>query len=337
MSGAQTDLMNESTSDKGDWVADLRNGLRAEGLYALAEVMVQKKKDGSPYLRLTLQDRTGTINAIFWEGGPLAGRLGAGTIVRVSGEVGEYRGKLQITVRKMDIVEEVIPRSYFLKTGTEDRDELHARLEKVLEGITTPYLKNLLDQLFEGEGLLEPYLEAPAAKLRHQAYIGGLAEHSINMAEHARYCSEFYPEADGDLLATAALLHDIGKIFEYRVDTVIDYSDEGRLEGHVVMGERLVRRQADSIAEFPEPVKMHLSHLILSHQGKLEYGSPVTPMTLEAVMLHAIDYLDSRVATFRDIRDRYRGEERNWSEYDRLDEQFWYLGTGQKRTDSESD
>ncbi len=337
MSGAQTDLLNNGTSGKGDWVADLRTGLGAEGLYALAQVIVQKKKDGSPYLRLILQDRTGTINAIFWEGEALAGRLSEGAIVRVSGDVGEYRGSAQLTVRKMEIVEETVPRSFFMKTGPEDRDELYARLEKVLAGISTPYLKTLINRLFDGQGLLEPYLEAPAAKLRHQGYIGGLAEHSVNMAEHARYCSEFYPEVDGDLVVVAALLHDIGKIFEYRVDTVIEYSDEGRLEGHVVMGERLVRRQADSISEFPEPVKSHLSHLILSHQGRLEHGSPVVPMTLEAVILHAIDHLDSRVATFRDIRDRYRGEERDWSEYDRLGEQFWYLAAGRESADTERD
>ncbi len=337
MNGAQTDFLNANPSDKGDWVEDLRPGLRAEGIYAVAELTLHKKKDGSPFLRLVLQDRTGSINAIHWEGAGLAGKLEQGSVVRAGGDVGEYRGTPQLTVRKMDILEGDFPRALFMKTGPEDHNELGDRLDRVRGGITTPWLKTLLERIFEGEGLLEAYLEAPAAKNRHQAYIGGLAEHSLNMAEHAKYCSEYYPEADGDLLVTAALLHDIGKIIEYRVDTVIDYSDEGRLEGHVVIGERLVRRQADSIDEFPEPVRMHLSHLILSHQGRLEHGSPVVPKTLEAVILHAIDHLDSRVATFRDIRDRYQGEERTWSDYDRLDGHFWYLAAGREQTDSASD
>lgn len=328
MSQQQTDLYEGGTPDKGNWVEDLKPGLTAEGIFAVASAAARPKKDGKAFLSLELQDRTGSIAAVAWDHAHLAPRLAPGSVVSASGIVDTYQGQPQFKITELELLEEEIPSRFFLPEGQQDRETLHSRLSDIRSSIETPHLVELLDRIFDEEGLLEPYLEAPAAKLRHQAYVGGLAEHSLNMAEHAAYCSRFYPEIDGDLLVTAALLHDIGKIFEYRVDTVIDYSDEGRLEGHIVIGDRLIRRAADSIAGFPEDVKMHLSHLILSHQGRLEYGSPVTPKSLEAVVLYALDLLDSRVATFRDIRDSYAGEDRTWSDYDRLDERFWYLKSG---------
>ena len=321
----QMDLYGKGP-DKGDWIEELESGRPVKGLFALVRVGTRPKRSGDPFLTLELADRTGRIAAVGWEHAHLAGRLHEGDVVRVNGQVDTYQGSLQI---KLDVVEPAgtgAPPEYFVPEGPQDRASLSDRLDRVRSAITTPWLRELLDRIFEGEGLLEAYLTAPAAKLRHQAYVGGLAEHSLNMAEHARYCAGFYPELDGDLLVTAALLHDIGKIWEYRIDTIIDYTDAGRLEGHIVMGDRLVRRIAEAVPGFPDEARGHLSHLILSHQGRLEYSSPVTPMTLEALVLYALDTLDSRVATFRDIRDRHAGEDRRWSAWDRLDEQFWFLG-----------
>ncbi len=324
--GDQIDLYGKGP-DKGDWIEELEPGHPVAGLFALVRVGTRPKRTGEPFLTLELADRTGRIGAVGWEHAPLAGRLHEGEVVRVSGQVDTYQGSLQIKLEVVEPAGSGVPAEYFVTEGPQERASLKARLEGVRAGITTPWLRELLERIFEGEGLLEAYLTAPAAKLRHQAYVGGLAEHSLNMAEHARYCADFYPELDGDLLVSAALLHDIGKIWEYRIDTIIDYTDAGRLEGHIVMGDRLVRRIADQVPGFPAEARSHLSHLILSHQGRLEYASPVTPMTLEALVLFALDTLDSRVATFRDIRDRHAGEDRRWSAWDRLDEQFWFLGT----------
>ncbi len=329
MDTRQTDLYDTGGGghpEKGQWIEEFIQGRTVTGIFAVAEAGKRLKKDGSPFLRLELQDRTGRIAAVAWEHGHLAGRLETGSIVRITGTVGSYHDRPQLTISDLQIVTTAMPGEFFMTASREGREALRARLAKVRAGITDPLLTELLARIFEGEGLLEPWLGAPAAKLRHQAYLGGLAEHSLNMAEHARWCAGFYPELNGDLLVTAALLHDLGKIFEYRVTTVIDYSDTGRLEGHVVIGDRLIRRIADAIPEFPDDLRMHLSHLILSHQGRKEHGSPVVPQTLEAVVLYALDLLDSRVAAYRDIRDRHRGENRTWSDYDRLDERFWYLG-----------
>jgi 3'-5' exoribonuclease len=323
--GDQMDLYTRGP-DKGHWIEELEAGQPVDGLFAVVRVGTRPKRTGDPFLTLDLADRTGRIGAVGWEHAHLAGRLREGEVVRVRGQVDTWQGSLQI---KLDTVEPAgsgVPPGYFVPEGPQDRATLQARLDRIRAEITTPWLRELLERLFEGEGLTEAYLTAPAAKLRHQAYVGGLAEHSLNMAEHARYCARFYPELDGDLLVTAALLHDIGKIWEYRIDTIIDYTDAGRLEGHIVIGDRLVRRIAEGVTGFPPEARRHLSHLILSHQGRLEYASPVTPMTLEALVLYALDVLDSRVATFRDVRERHAGEERRWSDYDRLDEQFWYLG-----------
>lgn len=326
MSRVQTNLYDNDPPEKGDWIENLQPGQAIQGIFAANSVAERKKKDGSSFLSLDLQDRTGHVAAVAWDHAHLASSLSAGTVIHVRGTVQTYNERPQVKVTDLEIVERETPREYFLPVSSQGKEILRARLADLMDSITTPYLKTLLAKVFEEGELLERYLEAPAAKLRHQAYIGGLAEHSLNMAEHAIYCSRYYPDLKGDLLVTAAILHDIGKIFEYQVDMVIDYSDEGRLEGHIVMGERLVRRVADSITDFPQVEKVHLSHLILSHQGRLEYGSPVTPKSLEAVVLYVLDLLDSRVASFRDIRESYRGELRTWSDYDRLDERFWYLG-----------
>jgi len=340
MAAEQTDLYHRGDAehpDKGQYIEEFVTGRTVTGLFAVAMVGRRLKKDGSAFLRLELQDRTGKIAAVAWEHGHMAGRLENGTIVRVTGLVGTYQDKPQLTVSDIQVVSSSMPAEYFLAGGHEDRRELADRLARIEATIENPHLRALLTEIFDTEGLRDAWLEAPAAKMKHQAYLGGLAEHSLNMAEHARWCAGFYTEINGDLLVTAALLHDIGKIFEYRVTTVIDYSDTGRLEGHVVIGDRLIRRIADGIPGFSDDLKMHLSHLILSHQGRLEYGSPVVPKTLEALVLYAIDLLDSRVAAYRDVRESHRGEKRTWSDYDRLDERFWFLGLSGDEGEDERD
>jgi len=326
MDDMQTDLYGGG-QEKGDWLSELRQGQQVRGVFAVGQVATRPTRTGNAFLSLVLRDRTGTMDAVGWEHAHLAPRLEVGSIVQVSGLVDEYQGNPQIKLTELVPLEEPVDPTFFLPEGPEDREQLAERLARIREGIATPHLQQLLDLLFEQEGLLDAYLRFPAAKHRHQAYVGGLAEHSLNMAEHARYCAGFYPELDGDLLVTAALLHDIGKLEEFRMDTVIDYTDAGRLEGHIVLGDRLVRRVAESIPDFPAEQCMLLSHLILSHQGRLEHASPVTPKSLEGLVLYVLDMLDSRVATWRDIR-RKEGEERRWSAYDRLDEQFWFLGGG---------
>lgn len=298
------------------------------GLFAVVQVTTRSTKSGQPFLILELRDRTGHIRAVGWEHAHFAEQIETGSVVWLTGAVDEYQGDPQIKLSDVRLGGGEVPPHYFVPEGPQDSETLQARLEEVRATVTTPYLKALLDCVFNDDALREGYFLAPAAKLRHQAYVGGLAEHSLNMAEHALHCARFYPDLNRDLLVTGALLHDIGKIEEYRIDTVIEFSDAGRMEGHIVLGDRLVRRLADGIESFPEDAKMQLSHLILSHQGRLEHASPVTPKSLEAVVLYALDLLDSRVATYRDIRDRHAGQKRRWSDYDRLDEQFWFLGDG---------
>jgi len=328
LSPEQTDLYENASSDKGDLIADMRTGMTVEGLFAVMQAATRPTKSGQPFLTLELRDHTGHIRAVGWEHAHLIDQLGTGKVIWLEGTVDEYQGDPQIRLTDLRVTTGDSPPEFFVPAGPQDREMLKARLDRVLGEVKTPCLSELLDRIFGDADLLGAYLRAPAAKLRHQAYVGGLAEHSLNMAEHAMHCADFYPELNRDLLVTGALLHDIGKIEEYRIDTVIEFSDVGRMEGHIVLGDRLVRRMADQIADFPEDLRMQLSHLILSHQGRLEYASPVTPKSIEAVVLYVLDLLDSRVATWRDIRDRYAGQNRRWSDYDRLDERFWFLGEG---------
>jgi 3'-5' exoribonuclease len=257
----------------------------------------RNKKSGGQYLTLTLADRTGEINGHWWDNfEESAETFEADDIVFARGQVIVHRNRLQLTVHRMRACEE---REYdladYFPTTKYDVDQMFAELMQTVRGFVNPYLRQLLENIFADEATVKKFKRAPAAKTMHHPYLGGLLEHTLSLVRLAHKVGSHYEGIDLDLLQTGAVLHDFGKIDELSYERGTNYTDEGQMIGHLAMETLMVADQIKQIPDFPEELRRHLLHLLLTHHGKLEYGSPKLPSTPEALMLAYLDDLDSKV------------------------------------------
>ncbi|MGH3148178.1 MAG: 3'-5' exoribonuclease YhaM family protein [Rubrobacter sp.] len=255
-----------------------------------------------PYLSMKLVDRTGSVDARMWGRLPdevLAGELPSPTYVDVEGQTHEYRGTLQVKLDRLRLLQpEDVSEEDYLPATEMDRRALAAELEAAGRELENEHLRELFGLMVADEDFWKAFCEAPAAKAMHHARIGGLLEHSVSCLKIARAIAERYP-VDRDLLSFGAIFHDVGKVRELSWDRgTFAYTTEGRLLGHVVLGERLVASYVATIPDFPEELALRLSHALISHQGETEYGSPERPKTLEALLIHLVDNLDARAAMY---------------------------------------
>ena len=268
------------------------------GFFAVTSKQTKSKKDGSPYFALTLADSTGQIEARMWETSE-AGDFAAGDIVKLRGQVNRYQEKLQITV---DRVRRAAPEEFslgdFVPRTECDVDELWAALSGYVESFSDPHLKALMQSFLDDAEIAAALREAPAAKTLHHAWIGGLLEHIVSLLGICDAAAKHYG-VHRDLLLTGAMLHDIGKLQELRWGTSFEYTLEGQLLGHITIGVGMVARKMDAIEGFPPELRLLVSHMILSHHGKYEFGSPKLPMIPEAVLLHYLDDMDAKMQTMR--------------------------------------
>jgi 3'-5' exoribonuclease len=216
--------------------------------------------------------------------------------------------------------------SIFLPASNRTVEELYDEILTLIAGVNDENLRGFLQAVFEDEGFRKHFVRAPAAKGWHHSYIGGLVEHTYDMAELAMKTAEVYPDIDRDLLLAGVLLHDVGKIEELSVTNHIDYSDRGRLLGHITLGVEFVDERLRGIEGFPQELGVRLKHMIVSHHGTLENGSPIVPMTLEALLLHYIDNLDAQVRGVSQVLEKGTGRNDNWTEYVRLLDRYIYKG-----------
>jgi 3'-5' exoribonuclease len=264
------------------------------------DAAVRKDSRGVPFLSLKLVDRTGSVDALMWRlPDELLKGLPSPTYVSVEGHTHEYRGTLQVKVERLNVLreEEVVEEDY-LPTTEQDRQALAEEILLAGREFGNEHLERLFDAMVSDESFWGSFCEAPAAKGMHHARIGGLLEHSVYCLRIARALAEVYP-VDRDLLLFGAIFHDVGKVRELSWGAgSFAYTTEGRLLGHVVIGERLVDSYVAALPDFPEELRLRLSHVLLSHQGETEYGSPERPKTLEALLVHLIDNLDARAAMY---------------------------------------
>jgi len=280
------------------YVSDLKAGERVEAVFALRAKEMRAARTGDAYLALELADKTGRISGIMFRPGPDAAAVPAGAVVRVRGTVTSYRGVVRISAESLRPVRHY-EASELAPCGTRDPEELLAELRSLVGSVRNSALAAVLRGVFGDTAFMARFKASPASQSYHHAYIGGLLEHTVGVATLCRSLSELYPHADADLLLTGALLHDVGKVDELQYATGIEYSDEGRMLGHVVLGERRVRTAVAALAGIvPDDVATRLSHVLLAHHGELEWGSPKRPCTLEALMLHHADNLDAKTAGF---------------------------------------
>jgi len=289
---------------KDFYVADAAKfeGSSVTTFFAVSSMSVREKKTGSgQYLALTLSDKTGTMDARMWEEiAPAVATCSEGCYVKVHGQVSKYQGKWQITLTKMRLAaESEVEAADFVPTTKFDIGEMWAELRGTVDEFTNAELRRLVFAFLDDEEIGTAYRAAPAAKMLHHAWIGGLLEHVVTLVRVCRATAPLYPEVDADLLVTGAILHDIGKVRELSWGTTFGYTLEGQMIGHISIAQGMLREKVAGLPGFPDKLRVLVEHMILSHHGRYEFGSPKLPMTPEAVLLSALDDVEAKMQAMR--------------------------------------
>ena len=278
---------------------------------------VRQKKTGEPYLSLLLGDRTGDISAKMWDNvGEVMDTFDRDDFVRVKGLLQIYQNRPQLIIHKMARVDEaeVDPSDYF-QVSKRDSEEMFRELRGIVERMTNPHLRSLVEAVLNDEEIARRYKRAPAAKMVHHAYLGGLLEHVLSLARLAEFAARHYENIDYDLLLAGVVLHDIGKIHELSYERSISYTTEGQLLGHIHIGLRMIDEKLRALGDFPPRLRSLLEHMVLSHHGQLEFGSPKVPLFREALLLHYLDDMDSKMECMRVLEEQDPRIEGEWTGY----------------------
>ncbi len=302
---------------KSPYISELQPNQQAAGVFLVHAKEVRQKKSGDLYLSLTLGDRTGEVDAKMWENiSEVAGTFERDDFVRIKGVLNVFQNRPQLTIHRMQRVEESeVDTSDFFPQSRRDLDEMFAELQAVIAGIGNPHLRTLAEAVFGDEQLARLYRKAPAAKAVHHACLGGLLEHVLSLTKLCRMAAAHYEEVDVDLLLAGALLHDVGKIYELSYHRGFGYTTEGQLLGHITIGLRMIGDKLRALPDFPPRLRALVEHMILSHHGRLEFGSPKLPLFAEAVLLHHLDDMDSKMDCVRSVLSQDRQVEGEWTGY----------------------
>lgn len=308
------------------FVSELKEGEMVESIYLVREKSFDTTKNGDPYIALELIDKTGKVDGRKWDATKsLFDSFDVDNFVKVRGKVEFYKKYPQI---KIDLLEKVkaepIDISLYIPSSEKDRDKLFEAFLSELRQIKNPHLKALLNIMFSDKGIAEKFKKAPAATDFHHPYLGGLLEHTLSCVELSKLVVSKYDGVNADLLICGSALHDIGKIEELSYKSAFYYTDRGRLIGHIVLGVNMVEKEIGKLPDFPEDLKNLILHIILSHHGEQEWGSPKRPMCLEAVILHHIDNLDAKINGFQHFVATYNDPSANWTKHSKMFREFLY-------------
>jgi 3'-5' exoribonuclease len=284
-------------------VSQLRNGDRVEGVYLLEDFQIRPRKDGGTFLTMVLRDASGKITGVMWDNFSAFknGAISQNDYIKVTGDVRSHQNQLQVHVSKAEKVpDECVNPEDFLPVTPYPVEELEKEFWALVEKIRDPDILNLVQAIFSKPRFWKRFRRAPSAVTMHQAYLGGLLEHTVMVTKNALKIAENYPAANTDILLAGALLHDIGKTIEFSFEKKIAYTDMGRLIGHIPMGFALIEYEATRLGSPPAHKKVLIQHIVLSHHGYLEFGSPKQPHTLEAVIVHHADQLDAQLSTLHE-------------------------------------
>ena len=291
---------------KSPYLSELQPNQTVQGTFLVSYKDVRQKKSGDPYLSLTLSDRTGELDAKMWDNAAEAlDTFQRDDFVRVKGLLQIFQNRPQLTLHKIQPVpESEIDLADYLPASKRDRDEMFRELQGWIAGMSNPHLKHLLETMFADEEIARAYRTAPAAKTVHHNWIGGLIEHVLSLCNLGKATATHYPHIDFDLLLTGVLLHDVGKIRELHYARSFGYTTEGQLLGHIQIGVQMVLDKLRLMPDFPPRLRDLVVHMILSHHGELAFGSPKIPMFPEALLLHLMDNMDSKMECMRALIDR---------------------------------
>ena len=285
--------------------------------FVVASKQVKAKKNGEPYLALTLADRTGQIEAKMWDNvEEFIDVFEQEDFLKIKGLINKYKNRFQLTIHKLRRMEEAeIDFTDYLPKTTKDIGELWRTLTEFVATFQNPQLKALVELFMADAEIAERYRNAPAAKTLHHAYIGGLLDHVVSLFRSCDLLCHNYPQVNRDLLLTGAFLHDIGKLQELTYNRSFSYTTRGQLLGHMIIELEMLQAKLSKLPDFPEGLKTLLEHMIISHHGQYDFGSPKLPMFPEALMLHYLDDLDSKMEAMRAHFDRESELEGPWTSY----------------------
>ncbi len=295
-------------------------------IFLVTQKSLLRTNAGKPYLALTLKDATGEIEGRVWDKVPeISGRFKPLDYALITGSVVSHLGKFQLKVLDLKKAEEdTVEPSDFLPSSARPIEMMWKELEKLIDSLKGDEIRKLLERIFSLPDVSMKMMAAPAGKKLHHDWVGGLLEHTLSVAEICDFLSSHYPGVDRDILIAGALLHDIGKIYELSFDRGFDYTDEGRLIGHISLGSELVSKISREDNILGEEKEMLLKHIILSHHGEFEYGSPKRPKTIEALIVHMVENMDSKVNAFYSVIKKSE-DDSVWSDYQRMFNRFLYI------------
>src|SRR6476620_5262937 len=304
-------------------------------VFLVADKQLRANRNGNLYLQLRLTDKTGSLTGMLWNANDsMFNSVGTGNYLRVAGTTQIYNGQLQMIVTRIEPTDpRQIDEQDFVTVSNEEIDRLARRLTELLRGVKNVHLRNLAECFLADEEFMAKFTTAPAGIKNHHAYRGGLLAHVVSLMEVCRVVAPLYPELDADMLLIGAFLHDAGKIEELVYDREFGYSDAGQLIGHVVL---VLSTLEDKVAEserlagdkFPDELLLRLKHMVVSHHGEYEFGSPKLPMTLEAIALHLLDNLDAKIYSVAQIMKEDAGGESAWTSYNQSLGRKFYKGGG---------
>ncbi len=302
---------------KSPYAAELQANQVSTGVFLVQYKEIRQKRTGENYLSLTLADKSGDLDAKMWDNASeVMDTFERDDFVRVKGLLQIFQNKPQFTIhrlQRMDSAEQDL--ADYLPASKRDPAEMFAELEGRMASMSNPHLKALLDAIFSDAALAKAYRAAPAAKQIHHAWLGGLLEHVLSLAALAEVTAAHYQGIDRDLLMTGVILHDIGKVYELGYERSFAYTVEGQLLGHIVIGSQLVDDHIRRIPDFPPKLRLLVQHLVLSHHGELAYGSPKIPLFPEALLLHHLDNMDSKMEAIRALIANDKNLEGTWTSF----------------------
>ena len=304
------------------FINQLTEQTQVDQTFRAADRQLRANRQGNKYILLKLADRTGTLTGMYWNAEDRDfERCQQSEYIRVKGRTQIYNGNMQMIVTDVSPVDaSTVDEADFDMFDSAASDQTLDRLKELLSEIRNVHLRRLVDAVMDDEAFIKRFKQAPAAVTNHHAFPGGLLQHTVDLIELAGAIAPRYPRLDADLLTVGALFHDIGKTDELSPSGELTYTDRGQLVGHIVIGiqflsDKIAAAESKSGEAFPTKLRWHLEHLIVSHHGQLEFGSPKVPLTLEAIALHHIDNLDAKLAAATTIIDGDVGGDENWTNY----------------------
>jgi 3'-5' exoribonuclease len=318
------------------FVEQIRERDWVESPFLVRDKITAMAKNGKPYLTLKLIDRSGEVEGRVWDRvDEFTERFDRDDFILVKGKASVYLGKMQLVIQELEAVpEHEVDLADFLPVAPREQAEMRAELQGRVTALTDPHLRALLESFLADPVFVERYSSAPAAKAMHHVYIGGLLEHSLAVASLVDDVCRRYPGLNRDLLVAGALLHDVGKVAELSYARSFDYTDDGKLLGHIVIGVEMVEERIRQLPGFPRTLATLLKHLLLSHHGQYEFGSPKRPKTLEAVILNFLDDLDSKINGVRTHIEREPDNSSSWTSYHRLYDRYFFKGSRSSEAES---